>query len=203
MSNKFNSKNESFVENEMVSKWLEPCKAHVAVIENVEYFKTNSGSDGLKFTIAGKPKEELKGKGQIAEMTKWLTDNAYKRTKQDVRVIMDKLGVREEFDSETDQVETGEEYAALIKKFAMRKPLAWLVGGEEVMIERDGEKRIWVKPIVYPFGFVAPIEELSKLEEKAMSLGGDKLLKRLDIAPSTNPTMSATQSADSSVELDW
>lgn len=197
----FSSKGEKFVENEKVSQWLKPGSAQIAKISDVEYFETKSGSTGLKLHFEGRPMVELQNKGQKAEATMWLTEKALPYTKDNVRLIVEKMGTREEFDVESDTVKSGKEYAELVNKFVRNKPMAYLFGGEVVMLkDEEGNPVRWVKPTLYRYGFVAPVDELGNLEERAEKLGTEKLIKEPEMSTTEATTESTTATAEG---LDW
>jgi hypothetical protein len=197
----FSSKGEKFVENEKVSQWLTPGSAQIAKISDVEYFETKSGSTGLKFHFEGRPMAELQNKGQKAEATMWLTEKALPYTKDNVRLIMEKMGTREEFDNESESVKSGKEYADLVMKFVRNKPMAYLFGGEVVILkDEEGKPVRWVKPTLYRYGFVAPVEELGNLEERASKLGSEKLIREPEMTTTDAVTTESTGTSD---DLDW
>lgn len=208
----FSSKGEKFVENEKVSQWLKPGSAQIAKISDVEYFETKSGSTGLKLHFEGRPMVELQNKGQKAEATMWLTEKALKYTRTTLRQIMEPLGVGEEFENKTDLLQkdfekhgdtskVGRDYAQLVMGFVKNKPLAFIFGGEVVMLkDEEGNPVRWVKPTLYRYGFVAPVEELGNLEERAEKLGTEKLIKEPEMSTTEATTESTTATADGS---DW
>lgn len=207
---KFNTKGKEVKEEVKVSKWLEPLKAHVAMIDEVEYFESSQKSTpGMKIIFRGKPMAELEGVGQKAEETLWLSDAAYEYTERTLLLIVDKMGVRAEFDNLTSQINANmspaEQAQAYVNAFATvtrNKPMTFIFGGEEIMLTNDeGERNIWVKPALARYGFVGQTNELEDYQGRVEKLG-DKLLRKLEVEATTT-TASDITSTTTADEIEW
>jgi len=192
MSN-YSTRGKEVVESTIVSKWITPGTTQIAKIVEVEFVTAGTGSKGLKFTYMTSPVKDLVahafGTGQIAEDRLWLSEKAKPYTENKVIMLADKLGVRALLDDALDTVTNDEEYAKAIKKVLRSVQGSFIFGGEEVAIEdsETGKVNIWVKPVLFPFGAIASVDEFTTLEERCEKLkNSDKLIKRLDIVPTTN-----------------
>lgn len=185
-----------------VSKWLPTGTCQIAKITEIEFFTTPKGTPGMKTTLTGKPMEELNGEGQRLEDTRWLSDAAVPYTKKFMVAISEAAGVREEFDTKSEEVTSDEDFVTMFKSLVLNKPLAWTIGGEEVELTNDeGDVNIWMKPVLPAYNFVAPVSELASLNEKREK-AEDKIFKRLEKTETTTAT-TVTNSDGSTEEVDW
>lgn len=184
----FSTKGIEVKDEQKVSKWLTPLKAHVAVIKNVEYFESSEKkTPGIKLTFMGKPMTELQGEGQKAEAQMWLSEAAYPYTQKTLLMIVDKMGKRDEFDNLTAEAKDAKDFVSAFRVVTQNKPMTYIFGGEEVILTNDeGEQNVWIKPTLARYGFVGSVEDFAEYNERAEK-AGDKLLRKAEV-PATETT---------------
>lgn len=166
----FNTKGTDTTERGGVSKFISP-GVHVCKIKNVEFFESNGGTPGLKFTFETKPVEGLLDDngnkiGQTAETTYWLSPKAWSfsranntegGTKVTLAIMADKLGIREQLDA--IQATTPSEYATAAAAIFKGKTARFAFGGQEI-VPSDPEKKTWVKSELLAFKFIESLTEV-------------------------------------------
>tara|TARA_R110001606_G_scaffold8292_3_gene36321 strand:+ start:13514 stop:14140 length:627 start_codon:yes stop_codon:yes gene_type:complete len=208
MSN-YSTRGKEVTESTIVSKWIKPATTQVARIVNMEYVVAGTGSKGMKITFMTDPVKDLQehefGNGQIAQERLWLSEKARPYTTNKVILFADKLGVREELDNAMETVTSDEEYVTAANKVLRNVKGSFIFGGEEVALEdkETGKTNVWVKPTLYPYGSIGSVDDFGSLEERCSILAGkDKLIKKLDIAP-TEATSTTDSSYDTSYDTDF
>lgn len=187
-------------ESSMVSNYLSP-GVHEARVQKIEYFEASSGTPGMKITHEGRPMEDLGGAGQVAETTWWLSENAWKFTKDRLVIMADKLGVR----SELDKVEAtdAEGYVKAVAPLFKGKAARWKFAGEEIegKLADDGTKKSnWFKAGLSAFGFV---ESLDTTPSKLKFDENNKYdMKRLPVADSETASSNGVSVSETSSNSD-
>ena len=138
-------------DTDFVSNYLEP-GIHVAKVQKIEYFESKGGTPGMKITHEGRPEGD--GPGQTAETTWWLSENAWKYTKDRLVIMADKLGVREGLDA--INASAPEEYVRAVSPLFRDKAARWKFAGEEIA-GKEG-KGNWTKAGLAGYGFVEPVD---------------------------------------------
>ena len=151
----FNTKGHTVEETNFVSNYLSP-GIHEAKIQKIEFFEAASGTPGIKITHEGRPMEDLGGAGQVAETTWWLSENAWKYTKDRLVIMADKLGVRDAFDNAGGESNSPEEYTKSLDIVFKNKTARWKFAGEEIA-GKEG-KQNWFKSGLAGYGFLETID---------------------------------------------
>lgn len=185
------------LEEPKVSKWLPTGTCQIAKINEIEFFTTPGGTPGMKTTLVGKPMEELNNESQKLEDVRWLSEAARPYTKKFMVAVAAAVGIRDEFDTKSEEVNSDEEFVKMFKSLVANKPLVWTIGGEEVELTNDeGNVNIWMKPILPAYNFVAPVEELQSMNDKREK-AGEKIFKKLQ------KKAEATEVTGNSEKADW
>jgi hypothetical protein len=181
----FSTKGHEVQTNDYVSAFIKPGIV-VAKVESVGYHKSQGGTEGLKFTHAGKPMEELEGKSQKAESTMWTSPKAWPYTLDRLCIMADQLGVREQLDAVS--ANSAEEYAEACNAIFAGKVARWKFSGTEIegkFDEAKGEKKNnWFKAELAQYDFVEPMtveEENTKLKFDKTDKWDMKMLEKSDI----------------------
>ena len=195
----FNTKGHNVEETSFVSTYLSP-GVHEAKVQKIEYFEAASGTPGMKITHEGRPMEDLGGAGQVAETTWWLSDNAWKFTRDRLVIMADKLGVRSELDS--IDVENAEEYARALDTIFKNKVGRWKFAGEEIL-GKEG-KQNWFKAGLAAFGFVESVDTTpSKLKFDETNKYDMKKLPVADSETASSNGTTATAAVSSHNDDPW
>ena len=138
---------------------------HEAVIRNVEFVTSKSGTGGIQFTHEGAPQPEgfvhPKGnqyKGKTANTTYWMSEKAWKYTKNNLVIIADKLGARAALDAV--KAPDPASYVAALAPIFVGKVARWKFAGEESLgkMKDDGTR--------YPNGWFAKLAGFGFVESK-------------------------------------
>lgn len=144
-----------------VSAFLAP-GIHTAKIAKVEFIESNGGTPGIKMTLEGKPNggdfahpAGPQYKGSTAETTYWLSEKAWKFTKDRLIIIADKTGKRAQLDAAKGS--TPAEYVASIAPVFTGVTANFKLAGKEIegKVGDDGTKKNnWFKAELAGYGFV-------------------------------------------------
>ena len=197
----FNTKGHTVEESNFVSNFLSP-GIHEAKIQKMEFFEASSGTPGIKITHEGRPMEDLKGVGQVAETTWWLSENAWKYTKDRLVIMADKLAVRDDFDK-AGESSSPEEYTRALDAIFKNKTARWKFAGEEIegkLTDEGVQKSNWFKAGLSAFGFIETIEtNPSKLKFNETSKYD---MKRLPVADSETASSNGVSTSETSSNSD-
>lgn len=111
-----------------VSPYIKPGIGKYKIV-NISYVESKKGTKGFKFIFESEPFEELDGKPQVAEVTKWITEKSKPYFLSWLLDIADALKVREGIDAIES---TEEDYPSELMPLIGNKYARWKFSGEEI-----------------------------------------------------------------------
>lgn len=191
----------------------------VAVINDVEYFKSQGGTEGIKLTLMTKPVEGLTDAsgntiGQKCTETMWMSAKAWDNngnpnganwcTKARLQILAQKLGVEEQFQATTGA--NAEEFVKNLIPLYKGKKARFAVGGEESSFKNDeGETIKVVYPFLLTFGFVESLEEVPNDADTKLKYDENNTnhYKPMEVADSVEEDATVPGEPATSEDVDW